>query len=191
MDNFPLADEQFHPLAPNHLKMDRLLGGIAALIACLVLLSTFGLWLAIQDHWDLIQAIAAFAVVLIAAVTVWAGWIYPALAYRHASWRVNDEGLEIRRGVWWRHWIIVPRSRIQHSDIEQGPLQRRYDLATLVIHTAGTQNASVKLDGITNQSASWLRDNLVSDRLATPSNSGIADAGTSASVQPPIDGELR
>jgi membrane protein YdbS with pleckstrin-like domain len=93
-----------------------------------------------------------------------AGWIYPKMAYQRASWRINADGLEIRRGVWWRHRIVVPHSRMQHSDIEQGPLQRFFALATLVINTAGTQDASVNLDGLKFETAERLRDELVNGK---------------------------
>jgi membrane protein YdbS with pleckstrin-like domain len=80
---------------------------------------------------------------------------------------LSPQGLEIRRGVWWRHQIVVSKSRIQHSDIEQGPLQRSHGIGTLVVHTAGTKNSSVQIDGLALETATQLRDALVSKRLAS------------------------
>ena len=53
------------------------------------------------------------------------------IQYRHASYRVDPQGIEIARGVIWRSIIHVPVSRVQHTDVSQGPLQRRYGLGTL------------------------------------------------------------
>jgi hypothetical protein len=72
--------------------------------------------------------------------------------------------LEIRRGVWWRSVVTVPLSRVQHTDVNQGPLQRRFDLSTLVVHTAGTQHATVKLEGLGKEVAESVRDELLKQR---------------------------
>ncbi len=55
----------------------------------------------------------------------------------------------------------MPRSRVQHTDVSQGPLERRFDLATLVLHTAGTQHAAVSLGGLSHKAALAIRDYLI------------------------------
>lgn len=97
------------------------------------------------------------------AALVFLAWWYPAAAYRRCGYRLTDAGFEIRRGILWRSIHIVPHARLQHADVTQGPLQRRYDLATLTIHTAGTSNASVILEGLTHATASGLRDRLIAN----------------------------
>ena len=42
----------------------------------------------------------------------------------------------------------VPRSRVQHTDVSQGPLERNHGLGTLVVYTAGTDHAKVELGGL-------------------------------------------
>ena len=54
-------------------------------------------------------------------------------------YRVDADEIEIWSGVLWRQAVVVPRSRVQHIDVSQGPIERSYGLATLSIHTAGTQ----------------------------------------------------
>jgi membrane protein YdbS with pleckstrin-like domain len=86
---------------------------------------------------------------------------WPAIAYRHSSYRLDADGLEIRRGVYWRSIINIPRSRVQHSDVSQGPLERRYKLGTLVVYTAGTQHSEVKLAGLDFDVARSIRARLL------------------------------
>jgi len=88
---------------------------------------------------------------------------WPPIQWRHVSYRVDELGMEIRRGVVFRHVQMIPRSRIQHTDVSQGPLQRRYGLSTLTLHTAGTLHSSVELGGITRETAEAIRDFLVGD----------------------------
>lgn len=87
-------------------------------------------------------------------------FIYLGLEYKHFSYAMSDYGLYINRGVFWRRKIIVPRNRVQHTDVMQGPLERKYDLAELIVHTAGTRNSSVKLPGISHKHAEVLRESL-------------------------------
>lgn len=88
-------------------------------------------------------------------------YVWPAWRYRTTRYRVDAGGFTIRRGVCWRSVTSVPMNRIQHTDILQGPLQRRFELATLVVYTAGTQNASVSLSGLAHVDAVPLRDALL------------------------------
>ncbi len=86
---------------------------------------------------------------------------WPAISYRHTSYRVDEAGLEIMRGVYWRTTTNVPRSRIQHTDVSQGPLERRYSLGTLVVYTAGTHHSEVTLSGLEFTIAQRIRAHLL------------------------------
>jgi membrane protein YdbS with pleckstrin-like domain len=45
--------------------------------------------------------------------------------------------------------------------LAQGPLQRQWGLAKLIVYTAGTQHASVELEGLAYETAVGLRDHLL------------------------------
>ena len=74
---------------------------------------------------------------------------------------VDDLGIEIRRGVFWRAVVNIPRSRVQHTDVSQGPLERRFGLGTLVVFTAGTDHAKVSLQGLEYDLALRIRQHLL------------------------------
>jgi len=94
----------------------------------------------------------------------WHGQRWQAIDYRHTWYRVDDRGIEIRRGVFWREVINVPRSRVQHTDVSQGPLERKYGLGTLVVYTAGTDHAKVTLSGLDHAVALGIREQLMPER---------------------------
>jgi len=103
--------------------------------------------------------LAGWAVVtVVVAVT---SYVWPDARYQRTRYRVDEHGLTIRRGVFWRSETFVPRSRVQHTDVLQGPLQRQFALATLIVHTAGTQDASVSLGGLAYRDALPIRDLLI------------------------------
>ena len=80
--------------------------------------------------------------------------------YRHTTWLLDEDGFSLRRGRLWRTETRVPDTRVQHLDLKRGPLQRRYRLATLVIHTAGTKDSAVTVSGLDVADAERLRDRL-------------------------------
>ena len=90
----------------------------------------------------------------------WGAW-WPTVRYQYIRYRTDENGFTIRRGVLWRGVTSIPKARVQHTDVVQGPIQRRYGLGTLVIHTAGTQDASVSLSGLSYDTALLIRDFLV------------------------------
>ena len=152
-----------HKLDPRVIPFGRLVGRIVMACVSLVLgvallLTTparapFGVWLGEAAGW-------------IIAMTVLFRWAHrwPWRSYRHASYLLDDRGIEIRSGVYWRKVVAVPRSRVQHIDVSQGPLQRSYGLATLTIFTAGTAYSSVPLAGLSHETALALRDALLPRR---------------------------
>jgi hypothetical protein len=98
---------------------------------------------------------------LLALLLIWMAQGLPALQYRYLRYRLGPLGFEIRRGVLWRKQTTVPLSRVQHTDVSQGPLERRLQLGKLIVYTAGTEFASVGLSGLAFERAQQLRDALV------------------------------
>lgn len=156
----------FHRLDPRSVTLDQRLGLVftAALLAG-ALVALVILILSRPMDW-IFWTVAAGAVLLV-LLSLWTSLVWPVIEHRHAAWRLDDTGLEIRRGVFWQHWIAIPVARLQHADVSQGPLQRQFGLATLTVHTAGTQNASVELGGLAHETAVWLRDQLMRQRGTT------------------------
>ena len=149
--------------------MQRIAGGLGATAFALSTFAALVIVLVAGDdapEW-LRWLLPALWLVLVATIGVLA-YRWPVRQYQHTSYRVDSQGIEIRRGVFWRVVINVPRSRVQHIDVSQGPLDRRYGLGTLVIHTAGTDHAKVELEGLEHGRALRIREHLL------PSGSGDA-----------------
>jgi membrane protein YdbS with pleckstrin-like domain len=158
-----VADGQEHRLDPRVIALERLSGWIG--VAVLGVLTMLGLAanLAASGFTP-----AGFAVRILAwsgllVLLIWRAQWWPPLRYRWASYRVDALGIELREGVWWRDVINVPRSRVQHTDVSQGPLERRYGLGTLVIYTAGTDHSRVSVSGLEHGRAMRIRAHLLPD----------------------------
>ncbi|WP_294991425.1 PH domain-containing protein [uncultured Stenotrophomonas sp.] len=75
-------------------------------------------------------------------------------------WRLDAQGLGLRRDLMWQLETRIPISRVQHLDLRRGPLERRAGLATLIVHTAGTRMSAVTISGLDDADAERLRDTL-------------------------------
>lgn len=148
-------------LDPRLMQVQRIVGWITAavlLVPSLIVLVVMAIFGGVAP-WLLVALAAAW--VALAALLVWLAERWPAISYRHASYTVDADGIEIRGGVVWRAITNVPRTRVQHTDVSQGPLERSHGLGTLVIHTAGTEHAVVAVNGLDYHVALALRDHLL------------------------------
>jgi membrane protein YdbS with pleckstrin-like domain len=100
----------------------------------------------------------------------------PRVRYQTTWVGLDEDGLEFEHGWLWRHQISVPRSRIQHTDVTQGPYERRFGLATLVVYTAGTEHASISIEGLSHETALAFRDALLARGPGTGAPDGVGDA---------------
>ncbi len=101
--------------------------------------------------------LAAPAGLLIGAVL--GAWV-SVRRHLRTRWKLDDSGFAVRRGNWWQSETHVPISRVQHLDLKRGPLERGLGLATLVVHTAGTRQATVNVQALDAADAERLRDRL-------------------------------
>jgi hypothetical protein len=160
-----VADGVDHSLDPRAIALDRAVGSIVAtVLACAsflasVVIAAVGGPGGRPLPWFVSAALLGGWAVLAVSLALFV-YRWPVVAYRHTRYRVDAQGIEIRRGVYWRRIINVPRSRVQHTDVSQGPLERRYGLGTLVIYTAGTDHARVALSGLDHATASLIREHL-------------------------------
>lgn len=155
---------QLHSLDPAFVTVERIGGWIfsgvllgAGFLALVVVAFNFGIF-----NWVIGFSLMIYFV--LGAGLSWLTHVLPKKQHAHAGWCLTNSGLEIRQGVWWRSQISVPLARVQHTDVHQGPLLRRFGLAKLTIHTAGTENSAVVLNGLRYEVAQRLRDALIENR---------------------------
>lgn len=84
--------------------------------------------------WWLPVAVAGCGVVSVAVAPVW--------RYHVHRWEAGRDVVYTRTGWFNRRWLLVPVSRIQTVDTEQGWLERALGLATLKIATASHAGSS-------------------------------------------------
>ncbi|UQD50844.1 hypothetical protein C0971_01340 [Bacillus methanolicus] len=72
--------------------------------------------------------------------------LLPALRWKRWRYEVRDQEIELQHGVFIIKRTLVPMIRVQHVDTQQGPLLRKYHLATVTVSTAATVHEIPALD---------------------------------------------
>jgi membrane protein YdbS with pleckstrin-like domain len=156
-----LADGEFRHVDPGSIAVGRVNMAIGAFV--LIMIALLGL-MVFNLGADVTRATR------LAGLGLWLGlvpvlgiycWFWPRISYRRTWYCLKEDCLIIRSGVFWKMETMVPKSRIQHTDISQGPLQRSYGISDLIIHTAGTRFAIVALGGLAQDLAPRLRNHLL------------------------------
>ena len=147
-DSLPTEDTELTPVDPRYKNMLRLVvvlwalpliaAAIAAELAGLLPLGVVILPVALLLGWTILRL--------------------PLRRYNARGYTMGTDRLRTVRGLLFRSDTVVPFGRVQHLDVHQGPLERAFGLATLVLHTAGNHNASVAQPGLRHDDAIAMRE---------------------------------
>jgi uncharacterized protein len=142
------------PIHPDQIWVLRIRSGLFALLLVLVAVAAD---LGPLRETALPPGLVSGLVALLALVLV--AWL-PRRRWRAWGYREGEDELHVRHGHLVQTITVVPFGRVQHIDVAQGPIERRFGLATLILHTAGTRGASVPLPGLPYDEAERMRDRI-------------------------------
>lgn len=148
-DSLPTLDTVTYQMHPAKLRTKQYV--VAALILCLLLIPCIvfiivGLTIGIAISGGVWLVIAALTFLSI-------GYSFP---FRGYAIRTHD--ITYRKGWLFRSRTTIPFNRIQHSEISQGPLDRRYHLSSLKIFTAGGSTSDLTIPGLLPEEAQRLHE---------------------------------
>ncbi|TSB46971.1 PH domain-containing protein [Alkalicoccobacillus porphyridii] len=106
--------------------------------------------------WILYVLVAVFILYILAFIIIW-----PPIQWRRFRYQVHEQEIDIQQGVLIVRRTLVPMTRIQHVETEQGPILRRYKMASVEIQTAATTH---RIPVLPIEEADQLRDQIA--RLA-------------------------
>lgn len=155
-DDLPTSDDQrFEALAKSYITISSIGWAVAIIlmIAVNVIINTLN-----GDGFAWFLEIRVMAVVLgILFVLVILAIAIPRLLWRSQGYQLRDRDIHHKHGVVWRAVTSLPYVRVQHVELESGPLERFFKLATLKFYTAGGGSADMKIPGLPFAAASKIR----------------------------------
>lgn len=85
------------------------------------------------------------------------GWLMAGRQYDAWTYALREHDLVLNYGVLWRTRRCVARDRVQHLDVNSGPLDRRFGLVQVSIYAAGALGGIGSIPGMTPEAAEALR----------------------------------
>ncbi|TKC13522.1 PH domain-containing protein [Robertmurraya kyonggiensis] len=82
--------------------------------------------------------ISVIAVLLLFLESYFFIYLFPRIKWKRWRYEVREQELELQQGIFIVKRTLVPMIRVQHVDTRQGPIFRKYDLATVTVSTAAT-----------------------------------------------------
>lgn len=149
-DDLPaLEAAEFKPLSPAWLRWQlrrNLIFQVVVLVGLSIAIAING-WV----FWFLIPLVVSFLVFVFVQTFI-------RKAYTSRRYALRERDLTYQSGwIWWSE-TAVPFNRIQHCEIEQGPIEKLYGLATLEVYTAGKNSSDLSIGGLERQVAERLKD---------------------------------
>lgn len=82
--------------------------------------------------------VSVFLIALAIILTYLHIFLFPSIRWKRWRYEVREEEIELLEGIFIISRTLVPMVRVQHVDTVQGPILRKYKLASVIVHTAAT-----------------------------------------------------
>ncbi|MEC0284058.1 PH domain-containing protein [Terribacillus saccharophilus] len=109
------------------------------------------------NTWSIPDSFIYIAWAIIIACLIFFIWLLPALRWRRWRYEVFEQEIYIQSGIFVVTQTIVPMIRVQHVDTEQGPVLKKFGLATVSVSTAATTH---NIPALALEEALELRDRI-------------------------------
>jgi membrane protein YdbS with pleckstrin-like domain len=151
---------------------------MVALIATVILLIiSIVLFMVLRDViWLMIVLGALLTLDVIYVIAV------PVIRYKRYKYRITDDEIDVIEGFLWVKRDIVPIERLHKIEIAQGPIDRIYKLAKVVVTTAG---GDVTIRFLEREVAESIADTLKSRINIIVRKENVEDADDKRKVQMP------
>ncbi|MGM0855128.1 MAG: PH domain-containing protein [Bacillota bacterium] len=129
-------------ISPKALKVWKIYGVFETLIVAAV--AAGAITLTVMFEWP--QWIIATAVAVLILFTYLFVFFIPTIKWKRWRYEVREQEIELQRGIFIVKRTLVPMVRVQHVDTVQGPILKKYRLATITISSAATVHEIPALD---------------------------------------------
>ncbi|MBE6054480.1 MAG: hypothetical protein E7212_11395 [Clostridium sartagoforme] len=118
-------------------RISRLIGTIITSIISIALVIFLS---KVIDNFKEIRMIFIVAIALLIIFLLINAFIYPEIEYKQWSYSITNDKIEFSEGIYFVRRVIIPIIRIQHIQLNQGPINKLFDLYDISIFTAGGEH---------------------------------------------------
>lgn len=146
------------------LKVWRIIGGIETLFYLGIPIAYYF----IKDLFDAPSWVTGLLLAFVIIIGVIKIIVIPTIRWNRWRYEVYENEVDLQFGIYIIRRVLIPMVRVQHVDTRQGPLLRRYKLATVTITTAATIH---QIPALSEEKAAMLRDYI--SQLATEADDDV------------------
>ena len=85
-------------------------------------------------------------------------FIFRVVGFKKRKYAVREKDISYKKGVFFRSLTTVPFNRIQHVEIDEGPISRFFGLVSLSVFTAGDSSDDLKISGLLKEEAEQIKE---------------------------------
>ncbi len=149
-----IEDVMFLPIEPAYAKILYISNGIIFGVLLIPLLGFVVFYLGLFSWLSYVLLLFWFALALL---SLWVS--HTAVNYK--SYAIRQRDISYKTGIFFKEWITIPFTRVQHCEISRGVLDRAFDLAELRIFTAGGSSSDIAIPGLQTDVAQQLKDFII------------------------------
>ena len=138
-----------NPLSRTYLKVQYL--GVAIFMAFLIIPGVITI-LADAPGFVPIMIFIAWAVLFIAQMMM------IPLGFKKKSYSLREKDITWRTGLLWHSVTTIPFLRVQHCEVNRGPLEQIFGLASLKVYTAGGGSTDLQIPGLLPDDAAKMKE---------------------------------
>jgi len=158
LEDIPKFEElEFQPLEPKY----ALLNSIESLLGWLIILIPFTV-IKLFVKPELFPYWSFLIIIGIAIISA----TYSYFSAKFKGYILREKDVLYKQGIWWRKRTGVSFKRIQHIDITHGPIERKFEIATIKFFTAGGATADLSISGLPKSYAEQMRG-IIMEKIGT------------------------
>ncbi|MDC8832537.1 PH domain-containing protein [Alteromonas gilva] len=149
-----LASLPAEPISPRYRILNL---GLCVFFTLLITVILVGVrlqpWYDLPVEGEFGVSVAAFGVFILGSLS----FGYHFFADRLIFYTIREQDIILYKGLFFKKVICQPVLRIQHIDIQRGPFERYFGLATLKVYSAGGSDHTLAIPGLPKDVAERLR----------------------------------
>ncbi|PIC86444.1 hypothetical protein CSV72_08830 [Sporosarcina sp. P20a] len=148
-----MGQQPSNQISRKGLTVWRLYGTIQSVI---ILAIAVGLgFLSYFFDWPIwIMIVVTIVVLLHAFLSI---YLFPKIRWQRWRYEVREAEIELQHGLFIVNRTLIPMVRVQHVDTAEGPILRKYGLASITISTAATNHS---IPALVTEEADELRNRI-------------------------------
>jgi hypothetical protein len=80
------------------------------------------------------------------------------VGFKKRKYAVREKDISYAKGILFRSLTSIPFNRIQHIEIDEGPISRLFGLVSLSVFTAGDSSDDLKISGLLKEEAKQIKE---------------------------------